>query len=95
MFILSSTYIAPLEEVDALRPAHIAWLKEQHAAGHFHGWGRKTPPTGGVIFAVGERAAVEALAETDPYITGGVARAEIIEFTPAFLAPGLEETLAG
>ncbi|HEX7856416.1 MAG TPA: YciI family protein [Sphingobium sp.] len=90
MIIISSTYTAPLDQVDAIRPAHIEWLKEQHAAGHFHGWGRKTPPTGGVILAAGDRAAIEALAQTDPYILGGVARAELIEFNPAFLAPGLE-----
>ncbi|HEX7873475.1 MAG TPA: YciI family protein [Sphingobium sp.] len=90
MLIISSTYTAPLDQVDAIRPAHIEWLKVQHAAGHFHGWGRKTPPTGGVILAVGDRAAIEALAQTDPYIVAGVAQAEIIEFGPAFLAPGLE-----
>lgn len=90
MFILSSTYTATLEQVDAIRPAHIEWLKVQHAAGHFHGWGRKTPPTGGVILAVGDRAVIEALAQTDPYVVAGVARPEIIEFNPAFLAPGLE-----
>lgn len=90
MFIISSTYTAPLDEVDAIRPAHIEWLKAQHAAGHFHGWGRKTPPTGGVILAVGERAVIEALAATDPYILAGVAEPEIIEFNPAFLAPGLD-----
>ncbi len=94
MIILSSTYTAPLDQVDAIRPAHIAWLKEQHAAGHFVGWGRKTPPTGGVILAVGDRATIEAIAQNDPYIIAGVAKAEVIEFPPAFLAPGLE-LLAG
>ncbi len=90
MIILSSTYTAPLEQVDALRPAHLAFLKTGHDAGHFHGWGRKTPPTGGVILATGDRAAVEAFAQNDPYIVAGVATVEVIEFAPAFLAPGLE-----
>ncbi|WP_267961540.1 YciI family protein [Sphingobium sufflavum] len=94
MIILSSTYTAPIEQVDALRPAHIAWLKTGQAAGIFHGWGRKTPPTGGVILATGTRADVEAFAQNDPYIVGGVATVEVIEFPPAFLAPGLE-ALAG
>ncbi len=90
MLIISSTYTAPLDQVDAIRPAHIEWLKQQHAAGHFHGWGRKTPPTGGVILAVGDRAAIAALAQADPYVVAGVAQVELIEFAPAFLAPGLE-----
>jgi uncharacterized protein YciI len=90
MIILSSTYTAPLEEVDALRPAHLAWLKAGHEAGVFQGWGRKSPPTGGVILATGDRAKVKALAQEDPYIVAGVATVEVIEFPPAFLAPGLE-----
>ncbi|HEX7822130.1 MAG TPA: YciI family protein [Sphingobium sp.] len=91
MFILSLTYTAPLEQVDALRPAHVAWLTSGHEAGHFVGWGRKVPAIGGIILAVGDDAAtVEAFARTDPYIRGGVATVELIEFSPAFIAPGLE-----
>lgn len=90
-FILSSRYIAPLEDVDALRPAHLEWIEAQHAAGHFVGWGRKLPPEGGVILAVGEsRAAIEELAASDPYVVSGVAVAEIIEWVPRFLAPEVE-----
>jgi uncharacterized protein YciI len=91
MFILSLTYTAPLEQVDALRPAHLAWLKSGHAAGHFVGWGRKVPAIGGIILAVGDRAdEIAAFANTDPYIDGGVATVEVIEFSPVFIAPGLE-----
>lgn len=91
MFVLSLTYIAPIEQVDALRPAHLDWLKQGRAAGHFVGWGRKVPAKGGIILAVGDdAAAVTALAHTDPYYIGGVAEVEVIEFSPAFIAPGLE-----
>ncbi|MFT3965562.1 MAG: YciI family protein [Sphingobium sp.] len=86
MFILSLTYTAPLEQVDALRPAHLDWLKRGREAGHFVGWGRKIPANGGIIFAEGERETVAAFASTDPYIEGGVATVELIEFGPAFLA---------
>ena len=51
MFILSIRYTAPLEEVDRHRPAHLDWLRAGHEAGHFIGWGRRTPPTGGIVLA--------------------------------------------
>ncbi|MCH4152601.1 MAG: YciI family protein [Sphingobium sp.] len=90
MFILSIRYTAPLEEVDRHRPAHLDWLRAGHEAGHFIGWGRRTPPTGGIVLARGDRAQVEALALEDPFITGKVAEVEVIEWTPSFLGAGLE-----
>ncbi|MFI6494518.1 hypothetical protein [Streptomyces sp. NPDC050564] len=33
MFVLELTYTAPLEAVDAVLAAHVAWLGEQYAAG--------------------------------------------------------------
>jgi len=29
MFIIALTYVKPLEEIDALMPKHVAWLKRQ------------------------------------------------------------------
>jgi uncharacterized protein YciI len=90
MFILSLTYTAPIEAVDRLMADHVAWLKQGHDAGSFLGWGRKVPRTGGIILAVGGRAEVEAVAASDPFVTGGVATVEVIEMVPSFLADGLE-----
>lgn len=89
MFVLNLVYTAALDQVDALRPAHLAWLKNGHEAGYFIGWGRKVPAVGGIILATGDRAAVEDFAQTDPYIVNGVATVEVIEFAPAFLSPDL------
>lgn len=90
MFILSLRYTAPLDEVDAHMEAHVAWLKQGHAAGSFLAWGRKVPREGGIILAVGGRAEVEAVAATDPFVIAGVAEVELIEFRPSFVAEGLE-----
>lgn len=88
MFICVLTYTAPADDVAALRPAHLAFLKEQHEAGHYIGWGRQASGLGGVIFAKGaDRAVIEAVAATDPYIAGGVATVEVIEMNVAFLSP--------
>lgn len=89
-FIVSLTYTAPIEAVDELLEAHVAWLREQHAAGHLLGWGRKVPREGGILLAKGEsREAVGALALQDPFVTGGVATIEVIEWAHGFLDDGV------
>lgn len=88
MFICVLTYTAPAEAVAALRPAHLDFLKEQHAAGRYVGWGRQTSGEGGVIFAKGsDRATMEAVAAGDPYLKSGVATLEVIEMNIGFLSP--------
>lgn len=94
MQVVILSYKAPLETVDAHRPAHIEWLKALYAQGAMLASGRKTPPVGGVLLMRGERAAVEALLEEDPFKIHGVADYAIHEFTPTMTAPGLE-ALAG
>lgn len=89
MLMVSISYVAPPEEVERLRAPHLEWLRQGYEAGHFIGWGRKNPPTGGIVLARGDRAAIAALAQTDPFVTGNVATAEVIEWTPSFLAEGV------
>lgn len=90
-FLILIGYTAPIEDVDKLMEPHVAWLREQHRAGHFFAWGRKLPREGGVILARGgSRDEIEAIAAADPFVTGGVARAEVIEWTPSFAAEGFE-----
>lgn len=91
MFVLELTYTAPLERIDALLPAHVAWLDEQYAAGVFLASGRKNPRDGGVILAVGEdRAAIEKLTATDPFVVGGTCAYRITEFRATKTAPEME-----
>ncbi|KGT93303.1 hypothetical protein NG99_11580 [Erwinia typographi] len=51
MYIVSLTYTRPMDEVDAVLDAHLAWLDKYFAAGVFIAAGRKDPRTGGVIIA--------------------------------------------
>ena len=91
MFILSLTYVAPMEEVEALLEDHIAWIKANHATGRFLAWGRKVPRTGGMIFAEAEnRKEAEAVALADPFVVGGVATVEVTEFVATYADDGLE-----
>lgn len=88
LFLIDVHFIAPIEAVDALLPAHLAWLEEQTAAGRFFAWGPKDPRTGGFIVAkADDRAELEALVLDDPYVTGAVAQSMVIGWKPRFAAP--------
>ena len=91
MFVLLLNYIRPLEEVDALMREHVAWLNEHYAAGRFVVSGRQVPRTGGVIVARGDdRDEIERLAASDPFVSGGVATCEVIQFRASQTADGFD-----
>ncbi|GHB45209.1 hypothetical protein GCM10010331_35700 [Streptomyces xanthochromogenes] len=90
MFILELTYTAPLDRVDALLADHVGWLDAQYEAGTFIASGRKEPRDGGVILAVGDdRAAIEQLAATDPFLVNELCTYRITEFRATKVAPQL------
>lgn len=80
MFVIELTYKAPLDEIDAAMKAHVAWLNKHYAAGTFVASGRKIPRDGGIILAVGERPAIEAIVKDDPFVSRGLADVRVIEF---------------
>ncbi|MFF1296746.1 MULTISPECIES: YciI family protein [unclassified Streptomyces] len=91
MFVLELSYTAPLDQVDAVLEAHVAWLDAQYERGVFLASGRKNPRDGGVILAVaGDRARIEEIAATDPFVTAGVCAYRITEFAATKTAPELE-----
>jgi len=91
MFIALLTYVRPLDEVDALIPAHVAFLDEHYASGLFVASGRKVPRTGGVILVAGQdRARVLAVIEQDPFKRAGVAEYELVEFCPTKMQAGFD-----
>ena len=84
MFIVSLTYHAPLEQIDAYLAEHVAFLKEQYAQGHFLASGRKVPRTGGIILArAASKEALEALLHHDPFYRHDLAGYDIVEFIPS------------
>nr|WP_240942839.1 YciI family protein [Planosporangium thailandense] len=87
-------YIAPIEEVERLMPDHFAYLADHFADGTFLVSGRQKPRTGGFIVAAGDdRAAVERLIATDPFVTGGVATYTVLEIEPTRAAPAWRPVL--
>jgi len=91
MFVLLLTYVKPLEEVDALMRKHMAWLNDHYDAARFVVSGRRIPRTGGVIVARGDdRKEMESIAASDPFVSGGVATVEVIQFRASQTARGFE-----
>lgn len=81
LFVIDIDYTAPLGEIDALIPAHAAFLERHHACGDFIASGPKIPREGGVILARGaSRAAIEAVVKEDPFAKAGVAEYRITAF---------------
>ena len=82
MFLIMLRYVAPLETIDALKDAHYANPDGVFAQGLVVLAGRLVPRTGGLIVAEGTREEIEAAVASDPFVVGGAATVEIIEFTP-------------
>ena len=91
MFIIDLEYLQPVEAVELWLEEHKAFLKQQYADGIFLMSGRKHPRTGGIILAqAGNRAALEALIQQDPFYREGIARFTITEFLPTMTAEALQ-----
>jgi uncharacterized protein YciI len=92
MFIVSLTYTAPLERIDAFLAGHREWLAGQYARGLFLMSGPKAPREGGIIVAhAANRDELEAALRDDPFQQAGVARYEITEFHPTMTVNALSE----
>lgn len=91
MFVLELTYTAPVERVDALRDAHMAWVNDHYEDGLFLASGRKGTRDGGVVLAAGDdRARIDAVVATDPFVLDGVCAYRITHVAVTRTAPGLE-----
>jgi len=88
MFVVLVHYVKPLEVIDALIPAHVAFLDEQYQAGVFLASGRQVPRTGGLIMAHGVlREELERILAKDPFAVNGAAEYTVIEFVPSKASP--------
>lgn len=89
MFVVILEYIKPLDDVDRLKAAHVAFLDAQYEKGHFIASGPRKPRTGGVILARGmSRDALDAILAQDPFRQHGVANYSVIEFEATKQAEG-------
>ena len=91
MYLMVSTYRRPLDEVDAVRAEHFAFMDKLEAAGLVVAAGRQQPPVGGIVLLdVATEAEARVIMAGDPYVLHGVADYEPIGWNPTRgrLAPG-------
>ena len=81
MYLVLVNYVKPLNVIDALLPAHRAFLEANYRAGLFLVSGPREPRTGGIILArAGSREELAQVLDQDPFTLEGAATYEIIEF---------------
>ncbi len=91
MFIVSLTYLVPLEEVDKFLALHVSYLQEQYALGNFIASGRKVPRTGGIILSQMESLQkLQTVLEKDPFKINNLATYEIQKFMPTMTSKEFE-----
>ena len=91
MFVVLITYVKPIAEIEAATIEHRAWVDQKVAEGVIIAGGPKVPRTGGVLIFSGGRSKgdVEALLQDDPFLKGGMAEYEVIEFVAGKHNPAL------
>lgn len=88
--VLTTTYTQPADVVDQTRPAHLAWIEEEVAAGRIVLAGRVESGIGAVLITADlTEEEVEDLIARDPYTVAGLIRCERTSFNGAYRAPGL------
>jgi uncharacterized protein YciI len=84
MYLMISKYLAPIEEVDQARDAHLAYLDGLEKQGLVVTAGRQDPPVGGVIvFNVDDAARARELIAGDPYVQRGLAEYSATGWVPS------------
>lgn len=84
MFIISLTYKASMETVEAFIPEHNNFLEKYYRMGNFITSGRKEPRTGGIILAIADsEQEIREIIKEDPFYIHQVADYDIIEFMPS------------
>lgn len=90
LFIVDLHYIVSFDEIEPELDAHVEFLEENYASGHFIASGPKVPRSGGVIIATAKsREALEQILTADPFHAKQLAQYSITEFRPSMKAPQL------
>ncbi len=94
MFIISLTYIVPLEELDRHMKDHVIFLRKYYKENVFVASGRKVPRTGGIILALASsKDEIDEIMSQDPFIIHRAASYEVTEFLTSQFHPNLKELL--
>jgi uncharacterized protein YciI len=83
MFVILSTYLKGIEEVDEFLLAHRNFLQEGYEKNYFIASGPQNPRTGGVILSqLQDKQKLLNFLANDPFQINGIADYQVIEFSP-------------
>jgi uncharacterized protein YciI len=83
MYLMISTYTAPLDQVNAAREDHLAYLDTLAERGLLIEAGRRDPVVGGIVVLAAESEdEARTLINDDPYVQRGLAAYEAVGWTP-------------
>lgn len=82
MVIITSTYVKPLEVIDALSDEHRKFLDDYCQQSKFICCGPQNPRVGGVIIADVGIDEARTIMQKDPFSIDGSAEYHFLEFTP-------------
>lgn len=83
MFLITYTYIKPLEVVDQFLAEHRAYLDQHYQNNCFVVSGPKIPREGAVLLSqLNEREQLEKILQQDPFVVHNVVTYQIFEFNP-------------
>lgn len=83
MFMVLTTYVKGMDEVDKFLPAHSAFLDKYYAQKKIIFSGRRNPRIGGaILFKVNTEAEVNAILAEDPFRINGITKCEYYEIIP-------------
>lgn len=92
LFIVDLHYVASFDEIEPELDAHVEFLEENYASGHFIASGPKVPRTGGVIVATADtKGTLEQILAGDPFHAKKLAQYKITEFRPSMQAAQLSK----
>jgi uncharacterized protein YciI len=93
MFVVTISYTAPMDQIDARRAEHREWLDSHISSGLFLVTGPMIPRSGGVLVASGRisRDDLNALLSHDPFQLHGLAHYSIVEFEANKMNPALAD----
>lgn len=100
IYIVTLSYVRPLDEVNAQLDGHRDWLIQHAKAGRILVTGPLEPRTGGLLLVrCADRAALDRMMNEDPFVVHRLVEVEVKAFTPmlraaAFPAEWAEEAKA-
>jgi uncharacterized protein YciI len=83
MFVIISTYLKPIAEVEQYLSQHRDFLEQGYQKNYFVASGPQNPRTGGIIISqLSNKKDLERILNDDPFQVHRIAKYDILEFEP-------------